>query len=223
MTGRLACQNAGFLLDLRGKLVLSVGLFVLMLGAPRASADTIDGTINFTVTVKHNCCYTYTGPAPTASFVYDNTSDTFSAFEVEWAGDVFDFTSLANSITDPSAPPSSTLSTPGAAFYYALTNASDPTWCGGAPVTRTAQSGCGVAGGGWTFYIETGLLLLNPAVTGMTGPSKYFGQNEGGTYTVSTADVTTSPHTVPEPSTLLLTGICFLGLLTRSFWRRYSL
>jgi hypothetical protein len=27
---------------------------------------------------------------------------------------------------------------------------------------------------------------------------------------------------VPEPSTLVLTGICFLGILTRSIWREPS-
>jgi hypothetical protein len=40
----------------------------------------------------------------------------------------------------------------------------------------------------------------------------------GGTWTIDGVDAVTTP----EPSTLLLTGICFLGILTRSLWRRSS-
>jgi|SRR5665213_773658 len=36
----------------------------------------------------------------------------------------------------------------------------------------------------------------------------------GSTYNINAVDA------VPEPSTLLLTGICFLGVLTRSFLRK---
>jgi|SRR5579863_1471622 len=38
----------------------------------------------------------------------------------------------------------------------------------------------------------------------------------GGTWSIDGIEA------VPEPPTLLLTGICFLGVLTRSFWRRFS-
>lgn len=44
--------------------------------------------------------------------------------------------------------------------------------------------------------------------------------DEGQVSGLSGTDVIASVSSVPEPSTLLLTGVCFLGILTRSLWRR---
>ena len=68
----------------RLSIVLAVSLVAVC--APYAHADSItDGTLYFTVT---------TGSlAPTASFVYDNTTSSFTSFTVEWDGAVFNFAS----------------------------------------------------------------------------------------------------------------------------------
>ncbi len=67
-------------------------VFALCFAAPNAHADSLtDGTINFTVTSG--------SPTPTGSFVFDNTTSTFTSFTVDWDGLVFDFTALANNLS----------------------------------------------------------------------------------------------------------------------------
>jgi hypothetical protein len=66
--------------------------------------------------------------------------------------------------------------------------------------------------------------LTDPVVSGtgtdlaeVSAIDLYFGlDGAGGTWTIDAVDAVATP----EPSTLLLTSICFLGVLTRSLWRR---
>jgi hypothetical protein len=59
-------------------------VFALCFAAPTAHADSLtDGTINFTVTSG--------SPAPTGSFVFDNTTSTFTSFTVGWDGVIYNF------------------------------------------------------------------------------------------------------------------------------------
>ena len=77
-------------------------LAVLFVGVctPYAHADSITkGTLNFTVTPFLGVITTPT-PAPTGSFVYDNTTNTLASFTVNWDGVVFDFAPLFTGV-DP--------------------------------------------------------------------------------------------------------------------------
>src|SRR5260370_1013455 len=59
-------------------------VFALCFAAPNAHADSFtDGIINFTVTSG--------SPTPTGSFVFDNTTNAFTSFTVDWDGAVYDF------------------------------------------------------------------------------------------------------------------------------------
>jgi hypothetical protein len=71
-------------------------------------------------------------------------------------------------------------------------------------------------------FVDVIIPLINPTVIG-TGANvddvTAIGLNidvpGGGTWTIEGIEA------VPEPSTLLLTGVCFLGLLTKSLWRKH--
>ena len=64
-------------------------VFALCLAAPIAYADSLrDGTLNFAVTSG--------SPAPTGSFVWDNTTSTWSSFTVDWDGVVYNYGSFFN-------------------------------------------------------------------------------------------------------------------------------
>lgn len=66
--------------------IVPAALF-LAVGAPYAHADSItNGSLYFTVTSG--------SPAPTATFVYDDTTNTLTSFTVDWDGAVFNFASL---------------------------------------------------------------------------------------------------------------------------------
>ncbi len=72
-------------------------------------------------------------------------------------------------------------------------------------------------------FIDVLIPLTNPTMGGsgadvsdVTAIGLMVGVPGGGSYTIDGVEA------VPEPSTLLLTGICFLGILTRSIWRRSS-
>src|SRR5208337_5052398 len=88
------------------RIVPLIALLSVFIGAPNAHADTTTtGTIKFTLTT----CYTISPgycnnpSAATGSFVYDNTSNTFTSFTVTWHSLLYDFTAVANSFADPSA------------------------------------------------------------------------------------------------------------------------
>jgi hypothetical protein len=72
-------------------------------------------------------------------------------------------------------------------------------------------------------FVDVLIPLTDPAVLGtganlndVTAIGLQVGVPGGGTWTID------GVAAVPEPSTLLLTGICFLGILKRSIWRRSS-
>jgi len=66
--------------------ILPAALF-LAVGAQYAHADSItNGSLYFTVTSG--------SPAPTATFIYDDTTNTLTNFTVDWDGAVFNFASV---------------------------------------------------------------------------------------------------------------------------------
>ncbi|HWY08224.1 MAG TPA: hypothetical protein VNY24_15290 [Candidatus Acidoferrales bacterium] len=71
-----------------------LAILFLVICAPAVMADTIDGTINFTVINSIPL-------VPTGSFVFDTNTDSFTSFTVVWAGVGFDFTTVANSFDAP--------------------------------------------------------------------------------------------------------------------------
>ena len=167
------------------------------------------------MTGKYNGYSTYTGPDPTGSFMYDNTTDTFSDFDVKWDTVTFDFTSIANSIVQTTLEGS--LNTPGTAFFDALTTGTTAAWCAGEQNNVHAQSGCN-GSSGFAFYFDTGVDGLNPTVDGLSGPFTGIGENEYGTYTVKTVDVTpAAPSAVPEPSTygLMMSGVGLMMMMRK--------
>jgi hypothetical protein len=73
--------------DMRRCVSIVVAMWFVAVCAPYAHADSItDGTLYFTVTSG--------SLAPIASFVYDDTTSSFTSFTVEWDGAVFNFASL---------------------------------------------------------------------------------------------------------------------------------
>lgn len=64
----------------------------------------------------------------------------------------------------------------------------------------------------------TGLVGTGADVGDVTAIGLIVGVPGGGSYSIEGVDAVPTP----EPSTLLLTSICFLGILTRSIWRRPS-
>jgi hypothetical protein len=73
-------------------------------------------------------------------------------------------------------------------------------------------------------YQDVLIPLTDPVVTGagtdladVSNVDLYLGlDGPGGTWTIDGVDAVATP----EPSTLLLMGMCFLGILTRSIWRK---
>jgi len=70
-------------------------------------------------------------------------------------------------------------------------------------------------------FVDILIPLTNPTIIGtganvddVTAIGLVINVAGGGNWTINEVEA------VPEPSTLLLTGLCFLGVLTRSFWLR---
>ncbi len=98
----------------------------------------------------------------------------------------------------------------------------------------------GTNGGGFAICFDGTTFATCSDGLATDGPQMYTGTTSAPTLTPGTLvqdgfgvivdlNTYTQPNTtlqatsaVPEPSTLLLTGICFLGILTRSIWRRHS-
>jgi len=83
---------------MRKSLWIIFALILVAIAAPNMRADSFtDGTLNFTVVGG--------GPAPTGSFVFDNTTSTFTSFTVSWDGATWDFVGVATSLgAFPSIP-----------------------------------------------------------------------------------------------------------------------
>jgi hypothetical protein len=139
---------------MRKSLWIILAVMVVAISAPNAHADSFtDGTINFTVTSG--------SPTPTGSFVFDNTTDTFTSFAVDWDGAVFACASL-------SCP--SNLSA----------NLTGGNWCAAGPLSSN-----GVCAGP---SFELGFVLFFPGPgTTFTDPAAA----ANGTFTVTTTSVAT--------------------------------
>jgi hypothetical protein len=95
---------------MRKSLWLALAALSLAVFSPAAHADLItDGTLTFTPT--------FGSPTPTGSFVYGDTTNTWTSFTVDWDGVVFDFGAALN----------------GSKTTLAAFNAISPSWCGEAP------------------------------------------------------------------------------------------
>ena len=159
-----------------------VALLLLTTAVARADSFT-DGTINFNVTAG--------SPTPTGSFAFDNTTDSFTSFTVNWDGHTFDFASSANGLS------ATTISgcTSAGVFTYLVNDGCTthaPTWQG---------NGVGAGFESFTFFSTFG-----SSVTGFGLGSLISTTNSGnlaqGTFTTSTTTV--AP--VPEPSSILFLG-----------------
>jgi len=155
--------------------------------APYAQADSItDGTFNFTVTSG--------SPAPTGSFVWDNTTSTWDSFIVDWDGAVFNYGKVFA----------------GTNFTLSRLPASSE-WCAAGPANLTSS-----CAGPANFCLG----ILPDSIGGCAGiipehptfTDGFAGAN--GKYTVTETTVTT-----PEPSSfaLILLGLGAL-LVTRKRW-----
>jgi hypothetical protein len=172
----------------RFSLVVLLGFVATM--APRAYADSYtDGTINFTVSSGN--------PAPTGSFVYDNTTGQFTSFTTNWDGATFGL--------------------PFGDFFNAHGGLADlPTsgyWCGQATF-HMGNTFC-LPVGGFTF----GTVLFNgiplPDVIAVSNsPFTNISALAYGSYTITETRVGT-----PEPGTLclmLLGLVALIALLRRT-------
>ena len=166
-------------------------IFVLILVAiavPNMRADSFtDGTLNFTVGGG--------GPAPTGSFVYDNTTSTFTSFTVSWDGAMWDFAGVATSLgAFPSIPT-------GPALFA---------WIACGPTTTSLT--CSEPPQDFVLFFAAP--LSTAVVLGPIGPGTFLVPDAAafGGYTVSESQVAT-----PEPSSvaLLLLGIPFLLAMQR--------
>jgi hypothetical protein len=179
----------------RKSLSIILAVLVAAVCAPAVMADTIDGTFSFTVSPGIQL-------DPAASFVFDENTNQFTAFTVDWAGVGFDFTAAANSY--------SALSSCGGhdTFFQILTSPS----C--SPGRWGALLGPFSANFQFPVLPDT-IVQVNEVLNGEGTV-----EESDGTYTVSTISVAT-----PEPSVLVLTlsgvGLLWLsaGMRKHSFLR----
>jgi|ERR1035441_4096932 hypothetical protein len=176
--------------------IIFTALFLAIV-APNAFADTVtDGSINFTYTSCIFC--TYAGGA-TGSFVYDNTTNTFTSFTVAWDSLLFDFTSLGNTFANPSASGCAALPT-GNAFIEDLV-------CGSSWLGYSNQDGSGA----FQLYFADGTTPYVPLAA-----TNY--EIDRGYYSVAL-----TPDPTPEPASYLLFGTGLLALsLFAARSRRYA-
>jgi hypothetical protein len=147
--------------------------------APHAEADSLlDGTFYFSVNSG--------SPAPTGSFVFDQTTNTWTSFAVNWDGVVFNFASVG--IRDPAV-----LSIHG-------------TWCGAG--ISSSSSACTLS----SFFVLAPPAFMVHAGTGFfTDPSAV----ASGYYMIKETAAVGSEPTVatPEPSSLALAMMAGVAIL----------
>ena len=183
--------------------IIPVLLLLAATGAPNAHADsTTDGTITFTVA---------NGPdaAPTGSFVYDNMTNMFTSFTVNWDSFAYDFTAAANGFTDASAAGCSALPS-GDAFLEDLVCAPYPAALGLGSLDPWTGAVNLPTLNGFSFlfadFAGTGVCngcdgLVHPVLIGI----------DDGTYTVTL----TTPTPEPGSYGLVLAGIGFLLVMRK--------
>jgi hypothetical protein len=187
--------------NMRKSLWLVILILFVVMDAPFASADTsTDGTLSFTVS-------TGSIPAPTGSFIYDNTTNQFTSFMITWDGLGFDLVSSSgsgglDSINSVALQQSFWSSAPCAGTTAATANfnvLSNGAICG--PLTWLAQSGNFESN--VVLFGDPSNNLISDDSNGFVGP--VVGSDRG--------SFIVSESTVPEPSTLILvvTAIMFVS------------
>ncbi|HEX5208229.1 MAG TPA: hypothetical protein VFW10_10620 [Steroidobacteraceae bacterium] len=161
--------------------------FVLAISAPHASADSLtDGTYNFTVGSD--------APAPTGSFVWDNTTHMWQSWTFRWDGAVYN------------------LASPGTSSRFPLTDAfTSGGWFAEGP--DFINPNCGDSCFPGDFSIDIGFLELSvdPSGGAFLDPNAF----ASGNYTVTEKTVTTAapeldPSSTYAALTLLLGGLAIL-------------
>jgi hypothetical protein len=168
-------------------------LLFAAIGAPTALATTVtDGTLNFTLINGT--------PTPTGSFVFDNTTSTFTSFVVNWNGSLLDFGPRANYIQTTQQDLFALLPT----YYTDSFQTCDITW-------PYPQYDCYDGAAGIFFLFSTlrveDLLAVNTTFSPTIVPSYALGN-----WSVSETVIVT-----PEPGTavLWLTGIGLMIVMAR--------
>jgi len=167
-----------------------VTVLFVCIGVPTARADTFtERTINFRVTV---------GPVldtPTGSFVFDNTTNLFTSFEVVWDSIGFDLAACANGKGEPGGTNECGFSSNGPASFLALTSC-ETTDCGWSAIVSSETTDA-------VFTMGSSQWL----VSGLSLGVGFRDGSAGGTFTVSTFD--------PGTGILMLAGVGLLGLMMR--------
>jgi PEP-CTERM motif len=188
--------------------ILPAVLLLAAIGAPKANADdsVTDYSINFTQTGGS------LASVPTGSFVYDNTTNTFSDFSVDWDGFVFDLTSAANDPEITTPLPSCLKSSSGAhAALSLLTDCANSTtdyWYAEIPQNGLEefdmQNDSADADG-----VVLNLLEDGAGANGGNGPISY------GSFTTTVTGSTAAPEPASGVLLLLGLGLVGFGLLTQ--------
>jgi hypothetical protein len=175
----------------------TVVLFILT--AISLSANPITYTIDFTGETSSSLLPT------SGSFLFDSSDSTFSNFDVQWDGGVFDFTSLAN---DPGFPPGGDAGTclsglSGSAAFFAFianTTGCNPLWSAEPAMASFPDSA-------FDFVGNSGGLDL---VTEVQQSFAATGSGNGTFRVVAT----------PEPSTMVLSVLALALIVARRSTKR---
>lgn len=168
-------------------------ILACVVSAPAIHADTFtNGTLNFAVV-------TGSGPTPTGSFVFDNTTSVFNSFTVQWNGQTFDFATAGITLAN--------LGTSG-------------NWC--AATQADLQGPClSIFPSPSVFFLEcspgTFPLDCSNGFKEQDGISGTVGSTPITNTTLGTYTITETSSAVPEPTSLLLlaSGLAALPFLKR--------
>ena len=173
------------------RLAVSGLTVVLLIGASPATATPITYAIVFNTTSGN--------PAPTSgSFTYDDVSNLFSTFAVDWNGSIYDFTQLANSgsisnplICDGSPGPESV-------FDVLEHTCMSPLSTYAFHVTTVAITDTNVFRFTYSDQVNISELISSQPTNGHVGFAN-------GTWSLAPQPATTVPE--PRPITLLMTAL----------------
>ena len=180
---------------MRKSLLMIIIVVFVAIGVPTARADaSTESNINFQVTTGD------VFDAPTGSFIFDNTTNLFTTFEVAWDGIGFDLAACANGKGEPGGTNECGFSSKpdGLTSYLALIS------CDGG----TTDS-CGWDANIVTFAADAFFDMFNRPwqIQGLSLGVGFREGNAAGTFTVPTFDPGTGP--------LILIGVGLLGLMMR--------